>query len=455
MLNFWAMNMSATIKNAHNLQKIKIQTFRLLLSGLISFVWVASGSAQGQKDARMVEKSLHALTETMIRDITSPPVSSRTYMYSLISFYEAARPGDPSFKTFAGQLNGLDASAIPRPESGQTYDWFVAGAAAFHKTAHTLVFSKDLFESMYDSAQIRTRPVSKEVYERSVRFGEAVSAAVIKWAANDGYAYTRTLSRFTPSKDSSKWKQTGPDYMEAVEPHWDQIRSATLTKSHEFSIPEPAVYGSPEFAKEYREVYNTSKSMTADQMATAKFWDCNPYATQTVGHLMYSIKKLSPGGHWIGITSIVIGKSGVGLTKALYTYSLVSMALFDGFIAAWDEKYRTNYLRPITAIQQSFAPTWQPLLQTPPFPEYPSAHSVISMASATVLTALYGDHFHYTDSVERAFGLEPRSFASFKQAAAEAAMSRLYGGIHFREAVENGEAMGSKVGSQIVQKFGL
>jgi len=413
-------------------------------------------------DTRIVEKALHALTEVMIRDITAPPVASRTYVYSMISFYEAARPGSSSFKSFVGRLNGLGNDSIlwPASDPALSYDWMVAGAAAFHMTAHALVFSKDLFEQLYDSVDIEIQrshhsQANKEVYERSVRFGMQVANAILKWAGGDGYGYTRTLARFTPGKDSATWKQTGPDYMEAVEPHWDQIRSMTLTSAHQYTIPEPAPFKSPAFVKEYMEVYETCNHLTADQRASALFWDCNPYATQTVGHLMYSIKKISPGGHWIGIAAIAIRQENKGLTAALYTYSLVSIALFDGFIASWDEKYRTNYLRPITAVQQLYNPTWQPLLQTPPFPEYPSAHSVISMASATVLTAIYGDHFHYTDNVEKAFGLPDRSFESFIQASGEAAMSRLYGGIHFREAVENGKLLGTQIGNHLIQKFGL
>lgn len=414
------------------------------------------------RDTRLAQKMLGALTETMIRDITAPPVASRDYVYSMIAFYEAARPGKPGYKTFAGKLNGLatregDSAVLPSPDPGLAYNWLVAGAAAFHKTAYALVFSKDLFQHLYDSAggEIRTRKIPADVYARSVKFGEEVASVILRWTKQDQYGYTRTLPRFTPSKDSGTWQQTGPEYMEAVEPHWDQIRPMTLTKAHQFAVPEPAAFKTEAFTKEYMEVYHLSQTMTKDQRAFALFWDCNPYAVQTVGHLMYSIKKISPGGHWMGITSNAINQQRQGLVEALYAYSLVSVAVFDGFISAWDEKYRSNYVRPITAIQQLYAPTWEPLLQTPPFPEYPSAHSVISMASAMVLTGLYGDHFQYTDSVEKSFGLPNRSFHSFVEAAREAAMSRLYGGIHFREAVENGELMGQQIGQQIVEKFGL
>ena len=412
-------------------------------------------TAPAQSDTRIAAQCVQALTNVMMNDITAPPVASRSYVYSLIAFYEAVSPGDTRYKSFAGRLNEL--TPLPRPDPGLTYDWLIAGTTAFYRTAYTFVFSKALFQRSWDSIELilHRRSDSKEVYDRSVVFGQQVAAHILDWVKMDHYIHTRTLPRYTPGSKPGDWQQTGPDYMDAVEPHWDQIRPLTMSKAHQFTEPEPAAFGTEEYRKEVKEVYDIGNTMTDDQIASAKFWDCNPYATQTVGHLMYSVKKISPGGHWIGITTQVIQQRQQTLTAALYSYSLVGVAIFDGFIAAWDEKYRSNYVRPITAIQQSLAPTWQPLLQTPPFPEYPSAHSVISMASAMVLTALYGDHFPYTDSVERSFGLPERSFPSFTAAAGEAAMSRLYGGIHFREAVENGEKMGRDVGDQIVARLQL
>ena len=403
-------------------------------------------------DTRIAARCVRALTDVMVHDITAPPVASRSYVYSLIAFYEAARPGDTSYKSFAGRLNEL--GTLPKPEPNAVYNWLVAGAESFREVAYTFVFSKQLFRESWDSINIMLqRPIPKDVYERSMAFGHQVATSLLAWIREDHYIRTRSMTRFTPGVKPGEWQQTGPDYMEAVEPHWDLIRPLTLTKAHQFSIPEPAPFGSAAFKKEVREVFDTSAALTDDQTACARFWDCNPYATQTVGHLMYSVKKISPGGHWIGITTQTIATRQLSLTAALYAYSLVGIAIFDGFIAAWDEKYRTNYVRPITAIQQSLSPTWQPLLQTPPFPEYPSAHSVISMASATVLTALYGDGFHYTDSTEISFGLPGRSFSSFIAAAKEAAVSRMYGGIHFREAIVNGEDMGRQVGEQLVAKL--
>jgi hypothetical protein len=424
-------------------------------SGLISFLFLfflQTGKAQNN-DARMVGQCIKALTDVMVHDITSPPVASRDYVYPIIAFYEASRPGDSLYRSFAGQLN--DLQELPKPSPGLEYDWLIAGTTAFYKTGYAFVFSKDLFQKSWDSIEFKLhkRAVSTEVNARSVQFGEQVAAHILKWARGDNYIHTRTLPRFTPANKPGLWQPTGPDFMEAIEPYWNKIRPMTLTRADQFMLPAPVLFNSQKFIDENKEVYEISKKLTDEQRAQANFWDCNPFATQTVGHLMYSVKKISPGGHWMGITAIAIDQQKQNLTEALYTYSLVSIAIFDVIIAAWDEKYRSNYIRPITAIQQSIAPEWQPVLQTPPFPEYISGHSVISMASATVLTHIFGDHFHYVDNVEKSFGLPNRSFNSFIDAANEAAISRLYGGIHFRQAIENGKDMGRNVGNHVLDKI--
>jgi hypothetical protein len=455
-------NSSGSIRTAHLL----LMFLLLAGTGKAQTVGKTAHGATGQRwyavlrDTRLVEKELKILTDVMIRDITSPPVASRDYAYTLIAFYEAARPGTPSYKSFAGRLNGLrpltgDSTGLPSPAAGLKYDWLIAGTAAFYKTAYAIVFSKEMFAQSFDSIQLEIykMAIPKDVYNRSVKFGEEIAAAILKWAKADRYGYTRTLPRFTPGKDLGLWQQTAPDYMEAVEPYWNQIRTMVLQKPDQFLLPPPARYNSPEFVTEVREVYETSMHLTREQTAISNFWDCNPFATQTIGHLMYSIKKVSPGGHWIGITGVAIRKRRQDLVESLYSYSLVSIAMFDAIIACWDEKYRSNYIRPITAIQLSLSHTWQPQLQTPPFPEYPSGHSVISNAAAAVLTHLFGDQFNYTDDTEKPYGLPQRSFKSFYDAASEAAISRLYGGIHFRQAIENGRLMGRQVGDYVLRKL--
>lgn len=426
-------------------------------SGLISIAFLfflQKGVAQNG-DTRFASQCIGILTDVMTHDITAPPVASRYYVYTLIAFYEACRYENPKYRSYAGQLNEL--GPLPERTPGLQYDWLVAGAAAFYKTGYTMVFSKDLFKKEWDSVAVylERRKSAEDVYKRSVEFGERIALEILKWSKQDHYVSTRSMPRYTPLVTPGSWQQTAPDFMEAVEPYWGQIRTMSLSRADEIPIAPPSEYMSAEFMYEYKEMLETNRNITKEQKWMADFWDCNPFATQTVGHLMYSVKKISPGGHWIGITSQVIKKNKCSLVEAMASYSLVAVALFDGFIASWKEKFRSNYIRPITTLQALVSPTWEPRLQTPPFPEYPSAHSVISAASAVVLTSIYGDHYAYTDSVEKPYGVSNRSFHSFYDASKEAAMSRLYGGIHFREAIENGSDLGRKIGENVVKKVVL
>jgi membrane-associated phospholipid phosphatase len=131
---------------------------------------------------------------------------------------------------------------------------------------------------------------------------------------------------------------------------------------------------------------------------------------------------------------------------AAETYARLGMAIADAFIACWHSKYVYNLLRPVTYLQTNVDPTWQPQLVTPQFPEHPSGHSVQSDAAFTVLADLFGDWYRFTDHTHDERGLPPRRFDAFVQAAREAAISRLYGGIHFRPAIELGLAQGHRIG---------
>ncbi|MEL7065049.1 MAG: vanadium-dependent haloperoxidase, partial [Bacteroidota bacterium] len=214
------------------------------------------------------------------------------------------------------------------------------------------------------------------------------------------------------------------------------------------------------FYKDLMEVYDVGKeieqkadkdSSAAEKLAIAQFWDCNPYATQHYGHVMFATKKITPGGHWQGITAIATRQAESDFAETVHAYMRVSIALADGFISCWDEKYRSNLIRPETVINQHIDEDWRPVLQTPPFPEYTSGHSVISAAAAEALTAIYGDGFAFNDTSELLYGLPARSYPSFRAASEEAAISRLYGGIHYMPAIAEGVTQGRKVGNYIIE----
>jgi hypothetical protein len=170
------------------------------------------------------------------------------------------------------------------------------------------------------------------------------------------------------------------------------------------------------------------------------------------GHLMFASKKITPGGHWIGIVGLATRKTNQDMVGTAEAYALTSIGLFDGFISCWDEKYRSNLIRPETYINRWVDPDWQPTLQTPPFPEHTSGHSVISTSSAVILTHLFGENFAFADSTELAYELPVRNFNSFKEAAQEACISRFYGGIHYMPAIDYGISQGAKVGAHVLAR---
>jgi hypothetical protein len=402
----------------------------------------------------LMHTSVRKLTGVIVHDIFSPPVASRIYAYANIAAYEALVPGCPGYQSLVGQLKGLPE--LPRPRAGQTYCFPLASVHAFLTVGRTLTFSGDLVDAFEPQVyrQYRDMGLEQDVYERSMQYGAAVAGAILQWAGQDGYKGTRGM-RYTVLADPGKWKPTPPAYMDAVEPYWYKIRPFVLDSCSQFKPGAPPVFSLEEDSPFYRqvmEVYETSKKLSPEQKAIASFWDCNPFVMHQTGHVMYATKKISPGGHWINISAVAARKARAGLMKSVEAYTLVSLALADGFISCWDEKYRSGVVRPETVINASIDKDWQPLLQTPPFPEYPSGHSVISTAAAVVLTALYGDGFAFTDSTEVAFGLPSRHFSSFNAAAREAAISRLYGGIHYMPAITNGAVEGRQVGELVVAR---
>jgi hypothetical protein len=286
-----------------------------------------------------------------------------------------------------------------------------------------------------------------------VRYATDDARQVVEYAKKDGYNKLSTFTRYSPRKEEGRWYPTPPAYMAAVEPQWETVRPFFLDSASQFRPAPPAPFSkdsTSSFYRQMREVYDVGIGLTIEQRNIASFWDCNPFAVSFSGHMAIGLKKISPGGHWMGITGIACKRANVSLDSAIFIHTVVAITLHDAFISCWQEKYSSDRIRPETAINKFMDPEWRPLLQTPPFPEYSSGHSVASSSVAVVLTNLLGDHFSFTDTSEIYFGLPARTFASFYQAANEAAISRLYGGIHFRDACEEGVAQGKRIGQFVL-----
>lgn len=408
------------------------------------------------QNPEFLHRSLKAITDRIVHDIFSPPVSSRIYTYTSVAAYEAVIHQDQSYQSLAGQLHGLDS--VPKPDPLLEYCFPLASVQALLKVGRTLVFSEDELDKYYGKVmqEFKEAGVPDDVFERSVEYGDKVAAHILAWASKDNYKQTRSFPKYSILDDPATWSPTPPAYMDAVEPHWNKLRTFVIDSAQQFKPELPTSFSTDsksQFYKEAAEVYQTGKNLSEEQEEIARFWDCNPFVMNVKGHVMYATKKISPGGHWINITRTACTKSNADIVRSSEAYVCVSLSLVEGFIICWDEKYRSKLIRPESYINKYIDEDWVPLLQTPPFPEYTSGHSVISNAASVALTNLFGDNFAYTDSTETEFGFPPREFSSFYHAAGEAAISRMYGGIHYRPAIENGATQGRKVGNYIHQKL--
>jgi len=402
-----------------------------------------------------IHNSVKKTTEIIIHDIFSPVVAGRIYAYSSIALYETLRQANPTYKSFAGQLHGL--TEVPSVPKDENIDINLAGLHAYMMVSKAMIFSEnemvDYQSSMY--SDFKARGIPDEVFDASIAYGQTVADHILAWSKKDNYAETRSALKYTPNADPNRWQPTPPAYIEAVEPSWNKIRTMVMDSANQFTPLPPTPYSADknsQFYKEAIQVYKVDSLDTDNRIAIANFWDCNPYVMHQEGHMMFATKKITPGGHWMGIVGLTTRKSKCDMVATAEAYAMVSIGLFDGFISCWDEKYRSNLVRPETYINQHIDQTWRPTLQTPPFPEYTSGHSVISFSSAVILTDLFGDHFAFADSTEMDYGLPVRSFTSFKEAASEAAVSRNYGGIHYMPAIDNGVTQGTQVGEFILAK---
>ncbi|MBU0696184.1 MAG: vanadium-dependent haloperoxidase [Bacteroidetes bacterium] len=444
-------------------KKSRINLTRYIFSVSIVFVTVFSSCQQKSnktvmKDVDILHQNEDELTKVIIYDVFSPPVASRIYVYSSIAAYEAIRFAQPGSESLAVKLRGFNK--IPQPEAGKTYNYTLAATKAFFTVVHKMVFSLDSlkgYEAKID-AQYK-QELSPEVYARSVSFGESVGKTILTRANADGYIKSRGKARYIGSQEPGKWRPTAPDYSDAVEWCWNTMK--TLAIDHdvlEKDLLRPTPYSldpkSPYFQQLEAE-YTLTNHLTSDQKQIAKYWDDNPFVVEHSGHMMFGNKKITPGGHWIGITRIACKKTNASPVKTAKAYAATSIALFDGFISCWNLKYKFSTIRPISVINDHIDKNWQPLLQTPPFPEYPSAHSTITRAAAIVLTKMFGDNFAFEDTSEMKYIGMKRSFSSFVAAANEASISRVYGGIHYQLSVDEGAEEGKKVGNLVVEKLGI
>lgn len=426
----------------------------LLLTVLYSFTLVAK-PVKPLPAYLELGPAVNAINMVMIHDVVPPPVAARFYSYAMLTAYQIVSQSDTKVPAPAAFIKQFPANLVP-PE--KDYDHQIAAIYGLLETVKIMMPSGYMIQEDEDKfmASLKKENISEAVITQSTEFAKKVAAQVVAFSKSDNYGKLSTRLRYTPKKGEGYWYPTPPAYLDPVEPNWRTIRPMVIDSAAQFKPVTPTVFSKDStsaFYKLAKEVYDASIKPTQEVLMISSFWDCNPFAVTTSGHMMIGFKKISPAGHWMNIACLAVKQANVSFNQSVLVVTMESVALMDSFLTCWDEKYRSNRVRPETYINKYIDLNWKPFLQTPPFPEYTSGHAVGSNASATMLTYLLGDNFKYIDDTEIPYGVGPRTFTSFNQAAEEASISRLYGGIHYMDSIQEGNKQGRAVANNIIEKI--
>jgi PAP2 superfamily len=421
-----------------------------LLRRVLSPVTVVQVLEAQEIDAEVAVEWFDLLYDVVKTERVTPPTASRVYGIAAVALYEAVVPSSHEHQSLAGQLNEL--SPLPKPIPHKMYQWPTVANSALARVIKGLFpnasqHSLDRIHALEHvfATQLRSS-LAPPVYERSVAQGQAVAEAILTWAATDGLA-TLDNCPYVPPVGPGLWEPTPPAFAPMpLQPCWGQLRPLVLTSGAECAPPPHPAYSEDVRSGFYAnalDVYHTNLNLTDEQRTIAIFWADGPGDTGT------------PPGHWVAIMGQIAKHDALSLIDAAEGYARVGIAVADAFIGCWHAKYTYNLLRPVTYIRDLIDADWLSLINTPAFPEYTSGHSTQSGAVATVLSDMFGVKA-FTDTTHSDHGLvpplEPRSFRSFEEAAEEAALSRLYGGIHYAFGNNNGLAQGHCIGQVILDR---
>lgn len=415
----------------------------------LALVLMTGGSAFAEAPSPQdVLQTWYGLVLRLVRHtpIYSPPVAARAYAYLGVLSYEAVASGSDDMQSLVGQLNGLNS--LPKREAGKVYDNAAILDAAM--AAFSPMFFSDTGPSgQHAMAALEMKMkegisagLPPDVYERSAAYGKAMANAIEDWSKTDGGATVVNMGfpkqyKLRPGREF--WVPTNMLALQQhpLLPEWGKNRTFAIPKITDCELKKPVPFSedkNSEFYKQAKEVYDAGKNLTDDQRELSIFWADDPLLTPT------------PAGHGISIALQILQTEKTDLEKSVDVLARLGVGQADAMIGAWHGKYIYDRVRPITYIQRNIDPKWDSLVMTPAFPDYPSGHSVQSGSFAVVMNKEFGENYAFEDKTGEKDGLPMRRFASFDDAAKEAGFSRLYGGIHYRAAIENGLEYGKCIG---------
>ena len=425
------------------------QIAALAMAFVVSGMLVAGPAQAGRKTPEQVVSNWYRLVLELVRHTPtySPPVASRAFAYFGVTMFEATATGSRDLVSLAGQLNGL--TPVPQRETSKAYDEAVVLNAAISFAAqkfftHTGPTGQRALAAMSSKMRANVAEgLESDIVVRSEAHGRAVAEHILAWSLTDGGAVIENMGfprQYTLTAGPAHWVPTSKIAQQQVPllPGWGKTRTFATPDGATCPLPPPPDYSEDKNSEFYRqaiEVYDTVNTLTPDQRAIARFWSDDPMLSPT------------PPGHWISIAMQVLDQDKADASRRVEVLARLGVTLADAFIGCWDAKFKYDLVRPITYIKRLVDPKWETLLITPPFPEYPSGHSTQSGAAAVVLANLFGDNRAFEDHTHEADGLIPRKYNNFWEAAEEAGISRLYGGIHYRAAIEFGLDQGKCIGA--------
>lgn len=401
-----------------------------------------TGSPASAFDGEVAHHWASAYVALVVANGTPAPSAARLFSQLGMVLHAASAGGTPDSRPLAGRVAGALGDWVPPTLQSDLHWPLVANAALLHLVPRLYPdLSGPVMRAQLVAAQRFTGDAQPALRTRSADAGRILGQALMDWELRVMQADRAQLTPVPTAGPSGpgSWQATPPEFELAALPQWGHVRTLVLARGSDVDPGPPPPYSespsSPCHAAA-QEVVDVVTAASPEQLAIARHWADGEWS-------------ITPPGHWLGIATAILRDRSAAFDEAAETYLRLALSQHDAFVSCWWAKYHYNLLRPITYARRVLGqPSWLSPIKTPPFPEYPSGHSVQSAAAAEVMTAQFGATA-FADRVVESRGLPPRQFTDFRAAAQEAGISRLYGGIHFRPAVERGIDQGVRIGHAV------
>jgi len=308
-------------------------------------------------------KTVKQLNNVVLGNNFPPMIVSRNYVYPTIAAYETVAVFDKRFQSLAGQIKHLPA--FPKTDTTNV-NCQLSALLALCKVGEALTFPEGSMQEYVDKLkhEADSAGVPAPVMKASQHFADSMAAHIIRWSKKDNYLQLRTAPKYAVTAEEGRWVPTPPMYAQAVEPHWMEMRTMVMDSAAQFKPQVCPAYNVKDKSSVYYqallEVKSIGDSLTDEQKHIAEFWDDNPFKMNVIGHVMFATKKFSPPGHWMNIVGIAAEKAKADFATTVAAYAETAIALYDAFISCWDEKYRSNLVRPETVINKYISPVRKP-----------------------------------------------------------------------------------------------